>query len=242
MKKQINHLLNKVGLHLKRSLGLNVRFFNISDLRNKGFVPSSILDVGAAQGNWTKDCLKVFPEADYLLIEPLKENLASLTALCNRFSNIQFVSAAAGHISGYLSMRIQNDLDGSSFHKDADPRFIGSIRDVAVLKIDDLIKNGRIAVPDLMKLDVQGFELNVLEGANSALGNTEVVILEISLYKFLEGAPIFHDVISYMHKHDYVLYDIMTVMRRPFDNALAQMDAVFVLEHSRLRQSNRWYA
>lgn len=85
---------------------------------------------------------------------------------------------------------------------------------------------------------MQGAELDVLNGCQQALSETEVVVLEVSMFQFMEGAPEFHDVIFYMKERGFVAYDIILEWNRPLDNALGQIDVVFVKEKSQFRRDH----
>lgn len=86
----------------------------------------------------------------------------------------------------------------------------------------------------------EGFELEVLKGAQTLMDHTEIFILEASLYPFMEGVPMAHELITFMADHQYYLYDVAGWMRRPYDGALGQLDLVFARESGFLRQSNAW--
>ncbi len=103
-----------------------------------------------------------------------------------------------------------------------------------------LIDKNDIPIPDLMKIDVQRFELEVLKGGESCFGYTEVFILEVSLFQFLENQPLLHEVINFMLDRNYVLYDFLNMAHRPLDRALGQIDACFVRRDGLLRDSDRW--
>jgi hypothetical protein len=92
----------------------------------------------------------------------------------------------------------------------------------------------------LIKVDVQGAELQVLAGASRTLRQTEAVIMEVSLFETIIGAPQFGDVVSRMKQLDFVVYDAYGFYYRPLDNALIQVDIVFVREHGPFRQSHAW--
>jgi hypothetical protein len=91
-----------------------------------------------------------------------------------------------------------------------------------------------------MKLDVQGAELRVLAGAGRLLTTTELLILEVSLYRFLAGAPIFHEVVAFMAERGFAVFDVAGLLRRPLDGSLAQVDLCFAREDGMLRASQRW--
>ena len=82
----------------------------------------------------------------------------------------------------------------------------------------------------------------VFEGMGSRLKDLDVVIVETSLIATLKNGPEFADVVALMNASNLVLFDITGVTRRPLDQALAQIDAVFVPSDSPLRRDHRWTA
>ena len=83
-------------------------------------------------------------------------------------------------------------------------------------------------MPQLAKLDIQGFELEALEGATKLFGRTECFIVEVNFYKRVPNVPLFSDVVSFFDQRGYKVYDIAGELRRPLDNALWQVDLAFV--------------
>jgi Methyltransferase FkbM domain len=118
----------------------------------------------------------------------------------------------------------------------------GKQRRVPIVTLDGLIDAGKMPVPEFAKFDVQGFELEALQGATKLLSQTEVFILEVSLFRFWQNGmqPIFHEVVNFMTDHGYLVYDFPGFLRRPYDGALAQVDVCFVKQDSALNQSQRW--
>lgn len=107
-------------------------------------------------------------------------------------------------------------------------------------RLDSLCKTRGYLGPYLLKADVQGAELRVLEGAIGILESTEVVILEVSLFKTFIDGPVFDEIINFMKQKSFCLYDLFGGIHRPLDKALAQFDAVFVKEHGKFRQDHRF--
>jgi len=205
-----------------------------------GFYPNLIVDVGAADG--TPPLQNAFPQANFFWIEPLQEFEPALKKLQNQFHG-DYVIAGVGKEEGSFILNVHEDLHGSTmFNETGGEQFDGKQRHVPVLTLNKLghIYNWQQFSKILLKVDVQGFELEVLKGANGILPNVDVIILEVSLFKFLKNAPDFHEVVDYMKTIGYVVYDIIGGINRPLDFSLGQVDLVFVKESGSLRQSHRW--
>jgi hypothetical protein len=95
--------------------------------------------------------------------------------------------------------------------------------------------------PDLIKIDVQGFELEVLQGCQSCFGFTELFIIEVSFFKTHPERPVFLDVANFMDGKGYVVYDFADLKHRPFDGALGQADVCFVKRDGVFTRHKRWY-
>src|SRR5205823_1350672 len=108
-------------------------------------------------------------------------------------------------------------------------------RTVPVARLDELVAERALPGPYVLKADVEGAELDVLEGAGALLAHTELVLLETSLFAFWEGAPVLADVIAWMREHGFAVYDFYGGHLRPLDGALAQLDVAFVREDGRFR-------
>ena len=186
--------------------------------------------------------LRVFPDAHVILIEPQVEMVAPLEALCCENVNVSLVKAGAGSQPGQLLQTIWEDLAGSSFlpPEDAALQKKGRQRLTPVVTIDSVLAGHAGFHPDLVKLDIQGFELQALMGATSIFGRAEMVLLEVSLFEFMAGQPTARDVIVFMGDRGYEIYDFPGFLRRPFDGALGQMDIAFVKKNGFFRSSNEW--
>jgi FkbM family methyltransferase len=208
----------------------------------KEFRPRVILDIGAAKGYWSEFAHYFYPDAAFYLIDPLVESEPRLRHLCATKQNFSYVLCAAGDTEGEQSMSIASDLDGSSlFSFNVNGTTDAPERMVQVRTVDSLLSEGKIAPPQLVKIDVQGYELNVLNGGGRLFETAEVFILEVSLFEFLPGMPVVHEVVDYMIRRQYVLYDIAGYLRRPYQADLGQLDLVFVRRDSPLYASKRWH-
>jgi hypothetical protein len=106
--------------------------------------------------------------------------------------------------------------------------------------LDDATSRHATPGPLLVKLDVQGYELEVLRGATRTLESAEVIVMELSLLEYNRGAPLLGQVLAEVGALGYTIYDICGQHRRPASRALLQVDAVFVREDSRLRTAEKF--
>lgn len=240
--RRFGYQINKLPCRLppiRRPVG-DMRCF-LEDVAARGFEPRAILDVGANQGDWSRLAAAIFPSASFVLIEPQDEMRGPLEQFCREFPKARRVEGGAGAREGELILTVSEDLQGSSFLPEENaPSTTGKKRrGVKIVTIDSLY-DGKVDFPDLVKLDIQGFELEALKGAQGLFGRTELFILEVSLYEFMPGCPLFSEVVRFMAERGYEVYDLPGFLRRPFDAALGQADIAFVRRDGFLRASDVW--
>ena len=223
----------------------NLRSF-LEDLRARGVAIADLIDVGANRGDWSALVLEVFPDARVYLLEPMPDFRKDLQRFISLHPSARYFPVAAGAQNGTL--RIYNDrhpetggpTGGSTFLAQGMPD--SAYLPVQVRTIDDLVATAEIPYPpQLIKADVQGYELEVCKGAQSCFGVCDLFILEISLYRFWGAQnPLLHEVIAFMADRGYFAYDVVEFHRRKLDGSLGQIDICFCRVDSPLRASNRW--
>jgi len=205
----------------------------LRDLQARGFQVSTLFDVGASDGTWARVARRVYADATLVLIEPRPTMKPALDALCRDDRGCRYVGRAAGRAPGTCTLV---DRDTSSTLLDIADTSSPRVQ-VPVTTLDEIaLEHG---MPDLVKIDVEGYEIEVLEGAQSLFGRTEAFILEAALFEFDPDRPMLHDIVAYMTKHDYWLYDVAGFLRRPLDGALGLIDLCFARRHGTLRRDER---
>jgi hypothetical protein len=104
-----------------------------------------------------------------------------------------------------------------------------------MITVDELWTTQRLCAPGLLKIDVQGGELEVIKGALESMRYFEAVILEATFFDYFIGGSQFTETIGLMNAQGFVLYDIVDYLYRPIDNALSQVDLVFVRKEGMFR-------
>jgi FkbM family methyltransferase len=213
----------------------------LQQLQALGFAPATVFDVGAAFGDFARECQGVFPDARFVLIEPLEEYGPSLATTLETLPGAVLVNAAAAATEGAITLNVHGDLVGSSLYLEQEDSAVnGQPRSVAAVTLDELRSERGLKGPFLIKIDVQGAELDVLAGAADTLRETEYVVLEVSFFEFFRGGPLFHDVIAFMQAQGFVAYDVFGFQYRPLDGALSQADVSFVRDDGPFRKHHHY--
>jgi FkbM family methyltransferase len=211
----------------------------LAHLRGLGVAPATVVDVGVAAG--TPELYDAFPGTPLLLVEPLAEHEAHLQAIVAARPRSSYALAAAGPEPGELEIAVHRVLACSSVLGDRDPGGEPAQRRVVpVVTIDDLVRERGLRGPFVVKVDVEGAELQVLAGAAETLAQTDVVLLEVSFFQLVAGGAEVADVIAWMRDARFSLYDIYHGHLRPLDGALAQVDMAFVRSDGPLRADHRY--
>jgi len=255
MKNLIKKIINLIGYEVRKidlsylEIGSDKRpvgsfKFLLEDIKHRGLNCKTILDIGANRANWSRLAKEIYPEASFCLIEPQIEMKDDLEKFCKEFPDSIYFLVGAGAKKDILTLTVWDDLAGSSFlpKPNENLKQKGKQREIEIISVDDLLDSSKIKYPEIIKIDIQGFELEALKGAEKTFGYTEVYILEVSLFSFSDvpNMPIFSDVINFMLERNYVVYDFPGFIRRPLDGALAQCDICFVKKDGFLRSSNDW--
>ena len=210
-----NALLGSLGLRMvSAKWGPRGAIDALRRARAGGVEVRQVVDVGASNGSWTRECLPVFPDARYLLFEPLPAHRAALEALL-----------AHGDQSSFLR---------SESFPDQHPQR------VEVRTLDSFLGSPLLQAPDLIKADVQGFELEVLRGAKRCLDTAKLLLLEVSYRRIYENLTLAHEVIAHVGGAGFRIYDICTYSGRPRDGELTQSDILFAAEGSPLFANEDW--
>lgn len=234
-----NAFLGKMGVRLVgRDWGPRGFQAAARNLRRMGITPHEIVDVGAAHGTWTRECLEVFPDAKYLMVDPLAANQPVLSALAaERPGQIAAWHGALGRQAGRMAFHSHGDQ--SSFLASEYTEGESAI-EVPVQPMDAFLEQGLLRAPDFIKLDVQGYEIEVLEGAARCLESAQFVFSEVFIRRVYKGMPLAHDIVAYLGARGFRILDFCSYVLRPYDGQLAGSDILFAREGSPVFQHEGW--
>lgn len=218
----------KLGFRFKRDFYAPDMGFALRVLQRNGFAPSHAIDAGAYTGEWALLCKAVFPAIQILMVEPAEERRDALEQLSAKHRELSYRRALLAARNQTLHFREQLTNSEVVVEPSADTRAIQATT------LDDLIADAAFGQPQLLKIDTQGYDLEVLRGSSKTLAGVEVIITEMSLIPLHATAPSFRDFVDWLDDAGFRLLDICGAMRRPVDDALWQIDAVFVRKESPL--------
>ncbi|WP_113661851.1 FkbM family methyltransferase [Pedobacter nanyangensis] len=239
LKKLISKLLpNNVIDKIKFDLGVPNQQNCFEHLKKMGVSPRLVIDIGAYEGTWAIDFKKYFPNTKILMLEAQEGKSIYLNKVKEK-SN-QSIDFKIALLSDVIKEVEFNEYETASSVYKEDNETNAKVVRLKTQRLDDLLTNTEFEKPDFVKIDVQGAELDVLKGALNTLKSVEFVLIEVSFLNIYKGAPLAHEIVQFMAQQGFVIYDIASLMRRPFDKALNQSDFLFIKEKSPLRASSRW--
>lgn len=207
-----------------------------------GFFPHVILDIGANEGAWAQE----------VYTEILSQNLGPPTILCVEASprreealarlGFDFVLSVVGPREGWVPFYDNAGWahTGNSVLKERTEYFAGTQATRAPMRtLDGLVqalqqRGPAMPPPSLLKLDVQGYELAALRGANRTLASVEIIILETSLLQYNEGSPLAAEVVATLDCLGYQPLEVLETHSVGPENVMLQADFAFVKKGSPL--------
>jgi FkbM family methyltransferase len=246
IKKVTQATLSRFGLKLIRTnnpfqqTDPSIPFFLA--LKGLGFDPRHVIDVGANRGNWTRQAVKFFPNAYYTLIEPQDDLRSYSEDLFKRSHGIQWVNCGVADREGTLAFTVSQRDDASSFVPVQDTGNRGGGRQiyVAVKTLNEIVASSSAGVPDMVKIDAEGFDLKVLSGASDLLGKTEIFLIEAIIF----GSKYENTLSAVMEKMSnsgYGMIDITALNRSPKTWLLWLCEVAFIRNGSRLLEGAEVY-
>jgi FkbM family methyltransferase len=218
-----------------------VRSF-LETLRERGVRPGHILDVGANVGLWSRAAADVFPRARISMIEPQQAVQAELRQTASELPDARVFPVAAGAAAERRRMALREDHPSSTFCDVGSYGEPAGYQDTEIIALDSLLGTPDFPRPDLVKIDVEGFELEVFKGAPAVLAGAEILIIECSFFQWYPMTPRFADIVSGLDQLGFEVYDFCWFLRRPLDDALGIADVCFARRDSPLRSNHRWSA
>jgi FkbM family methyltransferase len=229
--------LNKIGAQV--TFKKNLWYLNdLQIIKNKIGKPDPVIfDIGACDGHFTFESQKYFPAAHIFSFEPFPDSyqmLVNNTKECEKISTHQLaLSNSIGSTEFYVNAsKATNSLLPAKFTDSFIDRHLVFEKKITVetTTIDAFVKQNKIEHIDILKLDVQGGELMIFQGAKEMLSGKRVKLIYSEIW-FIEGyvgQPLYHDIASYLAGFGYLPFGIYNMHYRA-DGHFLWGDAIFYL-------------
>lgn len=201
-------------------------------LREHSFYPRTILDIGAYQGDWTSQVQNIWPEANYFMVEANIEQENALASVPNAKYEIALLGDKKKSVVEYFATPAEI-TSGNSIYQEQTGLFDNApVKLLSMITLDSLVKKNKIKNIDFIKIDTQGSELDILEGATTVIKQAQFILLETQNLEFNKGAPLLDEVITKMKKWGFRVFDITEIHYLP-TGEMIQIDFLFVNKNSR---------
>jgi FkbM family methyltransferase len=187
-------------------------------LKEYGVQLHNIIDVGCHQGAWTSKLKLIYPEAHYYLIDPNNHYEEKLSVLGTFY---QEVVGQTEEKRSFNFSNLEQDSTGNSLY-DEHSSTPFTKRTITTKPLQDIVPDQTY---ELIKMDVQGAELEIIEGSLELFQKTKFVQLECPVHNNNKGAPLFEHYINYMANSNFKVFDIDTIF---FNTKLMAVDFLFV--------------
>ncbi|PSO25965.1 hypothetical protein C7G41_28715 [Bradyrhizobium sp. MOS002] len=196
----------------------------------------TIIDVGANRGQFILEAIKWHRKANVIAFEPLASERSLLHYAMSGFSNLTVHGVALGDQDASAHFHVSSSADSSSLLEQTilqrktfpGTENVGQLK-VAVRRFDQIIDPATLTGPVICKIDVQGYELNVLRGFGEIVDDVDYWIIELTNRPFYRGAPNSADVIAYLAARGFGIMGIYNMFEQ--DGLGLQADFLFSRNH-----------
>jgi FkbM family methyltransferase len=203
-----------------------------------------VYDIGAANGVVSRVFAKMMNVKQVFSFEPIKSAFTELELKSKNFPEIICFNVALGDFNGESPMFVIDDSRDSSsilkmgkIHKDevSDFQFNNHLETVRVARLDDFVAENQLPPPDVIKLDVQGFEARVITGGFNTISKSKFCIVEISFIPLYEGGPLFDDLYGNLRSLGFCL---IGVCKHPAGDSGKQLQIDGIFQNEKCIQDN----
>ena len=213
----------------------------INEVIKAGYDINVVYDIGANVGRWTQEWRKHIPNAKYIMFEANPNNKCAIP-LNNDMYMHQVLSDADDRTVEFFLANIGKASTGDSYYKELTVNYSeGKSVLLTTKKLNTVIEKKNLPLPDFIKMDTQGAEVDIINGGSDAMEHAKVAILEMPIMPYNKGAPNFSKYIDTMYANGFIPTGVDHIAMR--HNVVNQMDIVFIkadINHKISGHKNRY--
>jgi FkbM family methyltransferase len=233
IKRFINILFSRFGFQVKRVDKSIAKEIEKWEWIGK-FSINTIIDVGANQGQFAEKILKVFPKGMLYCFEPLPDVFNQLRINFGDKKNVHLYNFGLGEKDEEV-MIFNNEYSPSSsllemldlHKKNFNFAVKTSPKTISIKRLDEF-EAELTQKPILIKIDVQGYEMQVLRGGEKVIEEAEIIIIETTFQQLYKDQPLFNDIYEYFTKRGFYYAGNIEQLLSPIDKHILQADAIFI--------------
>lgn len=200
----------------------------IDKLLLNGFKIETVYDIGACNGSWTRWVQNsVLPDSKFYLFEANSHYLSDLIITGHSF----FLNVLSNE--GRESVEFYPGCNtGDSYYKETTKWYDGqnSVK-LPCTTLDKIVQEKNLPIPNFVKIDTQGSELDILSAAKNIMGKTELFLCEMPVIEYNQGAPNIQQYLEFFRDYDYIPVDVAEIHQA--ENVLLQLDFIFMLRSAK---------
>ena len=235
VRKVFKNVSEETKVYIKKSFFVNYKnqYVEIKRLLSEiGINKPILIDGGAHEGQTISKFKKYFPEPEIYAFEAIPELAIKLKN--NENINVTIFNKAIGERDEKIEFKINNSTATSSA-LDSDlaykyyPGQNDLIKKISIdcVSLDSLLNDNIIKQSDVIKLDLQGYELFALNGAKQTLANAKIVLTEVEFISLYKDQPLFEDIAQFMKDNNYRLYNFYDIQNDK-SGQIIFADAIFI--------------
>ena len=176
----------------------------VKDLKFK-----TLFDIGSNKGQFILLIEKIFDiDKNIYSFEPIKEIFEKQKIFFSNKKNISFFNFALGEKSSIKTLKITKRKDSSSFFEINDnikntDYLVDEKREIEIKSLDEIMEKRILIKPILAKIDVQGYELEVLKGSKNLLKKIKYIIIEVSENEIYAGQALANKIVKYLNDMNF---------------------------------------
>jgi len=195
----------------------------------------TVLDIGSNTGQFAEKILTILKGIDLYCFEPITSCYEELKRNLGSNKRVKFFNFALGNENGDQTINLNEYSPSSSIlemnkiHKEAFTYTEKTYTEkIEIKKLDDILGDLILTKPLLIKIDVQGFEMEVLKGGFGTINQADIIIIETTFEELYKSQPLFHEIYTFLKGLGFTFKGNFEQLINPNDGRILQADSIFM--------------
>lgn len=195
----------------------------LRQIQQDGLKIDTVYDIGACEGHWSWPLkTTVLTDSHFYLFEANETRRPRLQALGLPY----YIGVLSNPGREYVEF-FSKTTTGDSYYKENTSHYDKDtpVR-VPCRTLDSIVKEAGLPIPNLLKVDTQGSELDILKGSEEILAKIDLVFLECPVIRYNLGAPNLQDYLDFMRNQGFIPTEVLQIHKNEY--TIIQMDIMFI--------------